>query len=94
MAMGTRRRRRRQECLWVGHQELEKGPMHPFHDVVKESLEAGPFDEFAETECATFYAVNDGRPSLTPGIFFRLLLVRYSEEIDSQRGNSQVSPKS
>jgi hypothetical protein len=71
--------------LWVGHQELAKEPTHPFHNRVKEWLEAGQFDEFAE---------NDGRPSLTPGIYFRLLLVTYSEELDSQRGNSQVSPKS
>jgi hypothetical protein len=30
MAMGTRRQRRRQERLWVGHRELAKGPAHPF----------------------------------------------------------------
>jgi transposase len=94
MAMGTRRRRGRQKCLWVGHQELAKEPTHPFHNRVKEWLEAGQFDEFAEKECAKFFAENDGRPSLTPGIYFRLLLVTYSEELDSQRGNSQVSPKS
>jgi hypothetical protein len=75
MAMGTRRRRRRQEGLWVGHQELAKGPAHPFYDRVNELLEAEQFDVFAEKECAKFYAKNNGRPSLTPGIYFRLLLV-------------------
>ncbi len=74
MAMGTRRRRRRQERLWVGHQELAQGPAHPFYDRVNELLEAEQFDEFAEKECAKFYAENNGRPSLTPGIYFRLLL--------------------
>ena len=86
MAMGTRRRRRRQECLSVGHQELAKGPAHPFYDRVNELLEAERFDEFAEKECAKFYAENNGRPSLTPGIYFRLLLLGYFEGIDSERG--------
>ena len=85
MAMGTRRRRRRQERLWVGHQELAQGPAHPFYDRVNELLEAEQFDEFAEKECAKFYAENNGRPSLTPGIYFRLLLVGYFEGIDSER---------
>ena len=86
MAMGTRRRRRRQERLWVGHQELAKGPAHPFYDRVNELLEAEQFDTFAEKECVEFYAENNGRPSLTPGIYFRLLLVGYFEGIDSERG--------
>src|SRR3989454_1936242 len=86
MAMGTRRRRRRQERLWVGHQQLAQGPAHPFYDHVNELLEAEQFDEFAEKECARFYAENNGRPSLTPGIYFRLLLVGYFEGIDSERG--------
>lgn len=73
MAMGTRRRRRWQERLRVGHQELAQGPAHPFYDRVNELLEAEQFDEFAEKECAKFYAENNGRPSLTPGIYFRLL---------------------
>jgi len=50
MAMGTRRRRRRQERLWVSHQELAKGPAHPFYGRVNELLEAEQFDEFAEKE--------------------------------------------
>src|SRR6201988_770542 len=37
-------------------------------------------------ECAKFYAGNMGRPSLAPGIYFRLLLVGYFEGIDSERG--------
>jgi len=53
------------------------GPAHPFYKPVNELLEAEQFDEFAEKECARFYAGNNGRPSLTPGIYFRLLLVGY-----------------
>src|SRR6201987_4435048 len=86
MGMGTRRRRQRQERLWISHNELANGPAHPFYKRVNELLEAERFDEFAEKECAKFYAENNGRPSLTPGMYFRLLLVGYFEGIDSERG--------
>jgi transposase len=86
MGMGTRRRRQRQERLWISQNELAKGPAHPFYKRVNELLEAERFDEFAEKECARFYAENNGRPSLAPGIYFRLLLVGYFEGIDSERG--------
>ena len=86
MGMGTRRRRQRQERLWISHKELANGPAHPFYKRVNELLEAERFDDFAEKECARFYAENNGRPSLTPGIYFRLLLVGYFEGIDSERG--------
>jgi len=86
MGMGTRRRRQRQEQMWIGQQELAKGPAHPFYKRVNELLEERKFDEFAERECAKFYAENIGRPSLAPGIYFRLLLVGYFEGLDSERG--------
>src|SRR5499425_1491728 len=86
MGMGTRRRRERQEQMWIAHQELAKGPAHPFYQRVNELLEEKQFDEFAEKECAKFYAEKNGRPSLTPGMYFRLLLVGYFEGIDSERG--------
>jgi transposase len=43
---------------------------------VNELLEEKKFDEFADAD-------NIGRPSLAPGIYFRLLLVGYFEGIDS-----------
>ena len=86
MAMGTRRRRQRQERLWISHSELARGPGHPFYKGVNELLVQESFDEFAERGCAKFYAQNNGRPSLAPGIYFRLLLVGYFEGIDSERG--------
>src|SRR5260370_24401151 len=86
MAMGTRRRRQGQEQIWISHAEVAKGPGHPFYKKVNELLEEAKFDEFVEKECAKFYAENNGRPSLTPGIYFRLLLLGYFEGIDSERG--------
>src|SRR6202049_5007441 len=86
MAMGTRRRRQRQGRLWISHSERAKGPGHPFYERVNELLETERFDEFAEKECARFYAENNGRPSLPPVCYFWLLLVGYFEGIDSERG--------
>src|SRR5271157_2825237 len=86
MAMGTRKHRQRQEQLWITHTELATAPGHPFYRRVNELLDAEKFDEFAEKECAGFYAENNGRPSLTPGTYFRLLMVGYFEGLDSERG--------
>jgi transposase len=86
MAMGTRKHRQRQEQLWVTHTELATAPGHPFYKQLNELLDGEKFDEFCERECARFYADNNGRPSLTPGTYFRLLLIGYLEGIDSERG--------
>ena len=86
MAMGTRKHRQRQEQLWVTHTELATGPGHPFYRRLNELLDSEKFDEFCERECARFYTDNNGRPSLTPGTYFRLLLIGYFEGIDSERG--------
>ena len=53
---------------------------------MNELLEAEHFDELVEGRCAKFYAAKFGRPSLTPGIYFRSLLVGYFDGIDSERG--------
>src|SRR5450756_1555444 len=86
MAMGTRKQRARQEDLWVAQQELAAAPGHPFYQRLNELLEAEGFDGFVEGRGAKFYAAKYGRPSLTPGIYFRSLLIGYFEGIDSERG--------
>src|SRR5664280_2686201 len=86
MAMGTRKQREKQEDIWIAHTELASAPGHPFYQRLNELLEAEGFDEFVEGRCAQFYAAKYGRPSLTPGIYFRSLLIRYFEGIDSERG--------
>lgn len=84
--MGTREKRAEQEDLWVAHTELAVAPGHPFYQRLNELLEAERFDKFVEGRCAKFYAAKYGRPSLTPGIYFRALLIGYFEGIDSERG--------
>src|SRR5208337_4682506 len=86
MAMGTRKQREKQEGLWIAQQELAAAPGHPFYQRLNELLEAERFDEFVEGRCAKFYAAKYGRPSLTPGIYFRALLIGYFEGIGAERG--------
>jgi len=54
------------------------GAGHPFYQRLNELLEAERFDEFVEQRCAKFYAAKYGRPSLSPGIYFRSLLIGIS----------------
>src|SRR6266581_2899608 len=86
MAMGTRKQREKQEDIWITHTELASAPGHPFYQRLNELLEAERFDEFVEKQCARFYAAKYGRPSLTPGIYFRSLLIGYFEAIGAERG--------
>ena len=74
--MGTRKQREKQEGLWIAHTEWASAPGHPFYQRLNELLEAERFDEFVEGRCAKFYAEKYGRPSLTPGIYFRALADR------------------
>ncbi len=84
--MGNRRQRRRQEAIWIAHHALARGPSHPFYERLNRLLEENHFDGFVEGLCQRFYAEKQGRPSLAPGIYFRLLLIGYFEGIDSERG--------
>ena len=84
--MGTRKDRERQEMLWMAATEIRATAAHPFYVRLNELLDSNAFDRFVEEECREFYACKMGRPSLTPGIYFRLLLLGYFEGIDSERG--------
>jgi transposase len=86
MAMGTRKHREKQEDIWVPYVEIAAAPGHPFYERLGELLEAEQFDGFVEGLCAKFYSARYGRPSLTPGIYFRSLLIGYFEGIGSERG--------
>jgi len=86
MAMGTRKGRERQEDLWVAYADMATGPGHPFYVRLNEVLDGEGFDAFAEEQCAPFYADKLGRPGLTPGIYFRSLMIGYFEGIEAERG--------
>jgi transposase len=85
MAMG-KRTRDRQPAMWVATTELPTSASHPFYARLNQLLSEHRFDDFAEAQCAAFYAKAMGRPGLAPGIYFRLLLIGYFEGLDSERG--------
>ncbi|MBI4460222.1 MAG: transposase, partial [Acidobacteria bacterium] len=61
-------------------------PGHPFYERLNELLEEAGLDGFVEERCRRFYAPTMGRPSLAPGMYFRLLLIGYFEGLGSERG--------
>jgi transposase len=85
MAMGTRKKRERQESLWYGG-ELPAAPGHPFYSRLNGVLEKADFDRFCERSCTGFYHAKLGRPSLAPGLYFRIMMIGFFEGIDSERG--------
>ena len=85
MAMG--RRRERQRPMWIPTEQLPRTRGHVFYDAVNEILKAEGFDAFVEQECRHFYKSETiGRPSIAPGVYFRMMMVGYFEGIDSERG--------
>jgi transposase len=85
MAMG-KRKKGRQDTMWVATSDLPKSPGHPFYQRLNQVLAANSFDAFVEAACRRFYAAKLGRPSLPPGRYFRLMLVGYFEGLSSERG--------
>jgi transposase len=85
MAMGKRRVGEEQEELFYASERVE-APGHPFYQRLNRVLERARFDEFCEKQCASFYHQRVGRPSMPPGVYFRLLLIGFFEGLDSERG--------
>jgi transposase len=84
MAMGSRGGEREQD-LWVASALLPRSPGHPFYQALNRLLREADFDRFVEDLCRPYYA-EMGRPSIAPGVYFRMLFIGYFEGIDSQRG--------
>jgi transposase len=86
MAMG--KRKALQESLFVATEHLQQSAGHPFYQKLNVLLDEAKFDEWIEGRCEAYYEQEEkcGRPSLVPGVYFRMLLIGYFEGIDSQRG--------
>jgi len=84
MALG-RKSIQRQQQFWIETDALPDIPRHVFYDKLNGLLDDGDFDGWLEDLCAPLYS-EIGRKSIPPGVYFRMLLVGYFEEIDSQRG--------
>jgi transposase len=87
MAMGTRRKREKQQGIWIAASDVVETPGNAFYDRLNQILDAHKFDSKVEQLCRKFYKKSPyGRPSLSPGIYFRCLLIGYFEGLDSERG--------
>lgn len=87
MSMG-KRKRQQQGVMFVAASDLARSEGHPFYDRVNRILDQAGFDDFAEQVCEPFYCdeTQGGRPSIPPGVYFRMLMIGYLEGLDSERG--------
>lgn len=77
----------KQPDLWIATGDLARTPGHPFYDRLNALLAEAKFDAFVEERCQPFYAADgQGRPSIPPGTYMRMLLVGFFEGLDSERG--------
>lgn len=83
--MGERSKRERQAELWIATGEIVETPGHAFYDRLNEVLGGAGFDRRVEHLCRRYYRGHRGRPSMAPGVYFRMLLVGYFEGLDSER---------
>ena len=86
MSMG--RREEQQTPMWLAGSELARSPGHRFYEKLNELLVDAGFDRRVEQVCAPYFDEDDkpGRPSIAPGVYFRMLFVGYFEGIESERG--------
>ncbi|MCK6473673.1 MAG: transposase, partial [Planctomycetes bacterium] len=75
----------RQSEFWIATQDLARPEGHPFYEQLNKVLKEHGFDAFVERRCARFYK-SGGRPSIPPGVYFRMLMIGYFEGLDSERG--------
>ncbi len=85
MAMGKRDSEQQQD-LFITHDKLPRSAGHVFYRKLNQLLSEGSFDRWIEALCEPYYCQGQGRPSVPPGQYFRMLLVGYFEGIGSQRG--------
>ena len=86
MAMGTRGKREKQQELWIPSNAIAAAPAHAFYERLNGILEQHGFDGKVEQLCRRYYKEPYGRPSVTPGTYFRMLLIGYLEGLDGERG--------
>jgi transposase len=86
MTMALGKRLDEQQEMWVATTSLPKSEGHAFYGKLNRLLAEADFDRTIEEICEPHYHNQLGRPSIPPGVYFRMLLVGYFEGIGSQRG--------
>ena len=86
MSLGRKSDQATTEDLFITYSDVPKGPSHPFFKRLDGILQKHGFDTFCEDLCSSYYAEVMGRPSIPPGVYFRMLMIGYFEGIKSERG--------
>jgi transposase len=86
MTMALGKRSDEQQEMWVATTSLPKSQGHVYYRKLNQLLAEAGFDRTVEGLCRPYYHRHIGRPSIPPGVYFRMLLVGYFEGIGSQRG--------
>lgn len=79
-----KRNKPRQRTLWIATTEIIPRRGHPFCERLNRLLDKDGFDAWREHECAPYIATK-GRPSIPPGVYFRMLFIGYLEGLPSER---------
>ena len=85
MALGKRKKKRKQGEMFFTSADMPKPKGHPFYKKVNKILKEANFDEQVEELAKPYYHENLGRPSLPPGVYLRLLFIGFFEGIESER---------
>ncbi len=83
MAIG-KKEKTRQKPMWIPHTTVARTPGHPFYKALNHILGEEHFDEWLEGLCEPYFR-RGGRPSIPPGVYFRMLMIGYFEGISSER---------
>ena len=83
MALG--RREPLQSEMWVAAKDLPRSAGHLFYSKLNRLLDDADFDRRIEELCRAYYADEQGRAGIAPGVYFRMLFVGFFEGLGSQR---------
>ncbi len=86
MALGARQRI--QGCVCLPADARPQAPTVPCCEKLHEVLERSGCDECLERLCQPCYAARLGRPSLPPGVYFRMLLLGYLLGLHAERASA------
>jgi transposase len=80
-----RRRGSKQGELWIATQDVAPSPGNPFYDRLNTVFGECGFDRIVEDLCEEHYSKTQGRPSIPPSVYMRMLMIGYFEGLDSER---------
>ena len=84
MALG-RKRQEQQQSIWIDAQALPEHDAHPFYQKLNDIFKSERIDAQLEALAAPYYDAKMGRPGLPPGVYVRMTLLGYFENLPSDR---------